>query len=99
MSQTKIGQIMMENLKLIAALALSLGVLFSGTVAAQELDKLPNYVAVLPQVKARALAVHPQKGYLVEQLKRGAFVISAGAYQSPSVTTGNGLIRSAAPPS
>ncbi len=90
---------MMQNLKLIAALALSLGVLFSGTVAAQELDKLPNYVPVLPQVKARALAVDPQKGYLVEQLKRGVFVITDGAYQSAFVTTGNGVILFDAPPS
>src|SRR5205807_9439179 len=99
MSQTPKGQIMMQSFKLIAALALSLGVPFSGTVAAQELDELPNYVPVLPQVKARALAVDPQKGYLVERVKPGVFVITDGAYQSAFVTTGNGVILFDAPPS
>lgn len=48
-----------------AAFSLALGLSFVPSAQAQEADKLPNYVPVLPQIKARALAVDPQKGYLV----------------------------------
>ncbi len=59
----------MQTLKLTAALALTLGLSFSAGAGAQDLDKLPDYVPVLPQVKARALPVDPQKRYLVKEVK------------------------------
>jgi hypothetical protein len=66
------GTSTMKPSKLLATLAtltLALGLSFNAASQAQETDKLPNYVPVLPQVKARALAVDPQKGYLVKQVK------------------------------
>lgn len=56
-----------------------------------------EYVAVLPQVKARALPVDPQKGYLVKEVKPDVFVITDGIYQSAFVTTGKGVILLDAP--
>jgi glyoxylase-like metal-dependent hydrolase (beta-lactamase superfamily II) len=83
----------------LAAMALALGLSFSASTRAQEVDKLPNYVPVLPQIKARALAVDPQKGYLVKQVKPDVFVITDGIYQSAFVTTGKGVILFDAPES
>lgn len=75
---------------LIFGLALALG--FGTAALAQEADKLPNYVPVLPQIKARALVVDQQKGYLVKQVKPDVYVITDGLYQSAFVTTGKGVI-------
>ena len=82
-----------------AAFSLALGLSFVPSAQAQEADKLPNYVPVLPQIKARALAVDPQKGYLVKQVKPNVYVITDGIYQSAFVTTGKGVILFDAPES
>lgn len=92
----------MQTSKLLATLAtltLALGLSFTTASQAQEADKLPNYVPVLPQIKARALAVDQQKGYLVKQVKPDVFVITDGLYQSAFVTTGKGVILFDAPES
>jgi glyoxylase-like metal-dependent hydrolase (beta-lactamase superfamily II) len=62
-------------------------------------DTLPDYVPLLPQVKAKALEVDPKKGYLVRQLKPAVFMITDGAYESVFVTTGKGVVLLDAPPS
>lgn len=82
-----------------AALSLAIGFSVASAAQAQETDKLPNYVPVLPQIKARALAVDPQKGYLVKQVKPDVYVITDGIYQSAFVTTGKGVILFDAPES
>jgi len=82
-----------------AAFSLALCLSVVPSAQAQEADKLPNYVPVLPQVKARALAVDPQKGYLVKQVKPDVYVITDGIYQSAFVTTGKGVILFDAPES
>ena len=77
----------MQTSKLLATLAtltLTVGLSFTTASQAQEADKLPNYVPVLPQIKARALAVDPQKGILVKQVKPDVYVITDGIYQSAS---------------
>ena len=89
----------MKSFNRLSTLAVALGLLFTVATPAQAADKLPNYVPVLPQVKARALAVDPQKGYVVKQVKPGVFVITEGIYQSAFVTTGKGVILFDAPPS
>jgi glyoxylase-like metal-dependent hydrolase (beta-lactamase superfamily II) len=89
----------MESFHLLSHLALALGLLFTAAAPAQAADRLPDYVPVLPEVRARALAVDPQKGYLVKQVKPGVFVITEGLYQSAFVTTGKGVILFDAPPS
>lgn len=92
----------MKTSKLLSALAtmtLALGLSFNASSQAQEADKLPNYVPVLPQIKARALAVDPQKGYLVKQVKPNVYVMTDGIYQSVFVTTGKGVILFDAPES
>ena len=66
---------------------------------AQDLDKLPNYVPVLPAVKARALDVDPKKGFLVKEVKPNIYVVTDGLYQSAFVTTGSGVVLFDAPPS
>jgi len=86
-------------LGLIAALMLALGLSLAAPSQAQEPDKLPSYVPVLPQIEARALAVDPQKGYLVKQVKSDVYVITDGIYQSAFVTTGKGVILFDAPES
>lgn len=82
-----------------SGLALALGLGFGAATFAQEVDKLPNYVPVLPHIKARALAVDQQKGYLVKQVKPDVYVITDGIYQSVFVTTGKGVILFDAPES
>jgi glyoxylase-like metal-dependent hydrolase (beta-lactamase superfamily II) len=90
----------MKTSKLRAMLAtLALGFSFAAPLQAQDADNLPNYVPVLPQVKSRALAVDPQKGYLVKQVKPDVYVITDGIYQSAFVTTGKGVILFDAPES
>jgi glyoxylase-like metal-dependent hydrolase (beta-lactamase superfamily II) len=61
--------------------------------------RLPHYVPLLPQAKARAWPVDPQQGYLVKELKPNIFIITDGGYQSLFVTTGNGAVLFDAPPS
>jgi glyoxylase-like metal-dependent hydrolase (beta-lactamase superfamily II) len=89
----------MKFSRILAATALAVSLPFSGASHAQEADSLPNFVPVLPQVKAKALPVDPQKGYLVKEVKPGVFVITDGMYQSAFVTTGKGVILFDAPPS
>jgi glyoxylase-like metal-dependent hydrolase (beta-lactamase superfamily II) len=72
---------------------------FDVTAHAQTADTLPDYVPLLPQVKAKALVVDPKKGYLVKELKPGVFMITEGAYDSVFVTTGKGVVLFDAPPS
>jgi glyoxylase-like metal-dependent hydrolase (beta-lactamase superfamily II) len=84
--------------KEIAALVLASGLSF--IAAAQEpAGKLPDYVPLLPQVKAKALVVDPHKGYLVKELKPSVYMITEGAYESVFVTTGKGVVLFDAPPS
>lgn len=66
---------------------------------AQERDRLPDYLPVLPAVKERALPVNPAKGYLVKEVKPNVFVVTDGIYQSVFVTTGKGVTLFDAPPS
>jgi len=89
----------MKSFNPLATLVLAMGLSLAAATHAQGADKLPNYVPVLPQVKARALAVDPRKGYLVKQVNPGVFVITEGIYQSAFVTTGKGVILFDAPPS
>ncbi len=85
--------------KYLASVALMTTAALTCSVQAQELDKLPNYVPVLPAVKARALAVDPAKGFLVKEVKPNVFVVTDGIYQSVFVTTGKGVVLFDAPPS
>jgi glyoxylase-like metal-dependent hydrolase (beta-lactamase superfamily II) len=89
---------MRQIVRLFAALVV---VVFSASriVVAQEPDHLPDYAPLLPQVKARAWLVDPQKGYLVKELKPGLFMITDGGYQSMFATTGKGVVLFDAPPS
>jgi glyoxylase-like metal-dependent hydrolase (beta-lactamase superfamily II) len=63
------------------------------------LPTFPDYVPLLPAVKAKALAVDHRKGYLVKELKPGIFMITDGAYESVFATTGKGVVLFDAPPS
>lgn len=83
----------------VAALIAVLGFLFLRNARPQTNDTLPDYVPLLPQVKAKAPLIDPQKGYGVQQLKPGVFMITDGAYESVFVTTGNGVVLFDAPPS
>jgi hypothetical protein len=82
-----------------AALIVVLGLFSSGDAWSQAADSLPDYVPLLPAVKAKALAVDPQKGYLVKELKPGIYMITDGAYESVFATTGKGVVLFDAPPS
>jgi glyoxylase-like metal-dependent hydrolase (beta-lactamase superfamily II) len=82
----------------IASLVLALGLSFIAT-AQEQAGRLPNYVPVVPQVKAEATAVDPQKGYAVKELKPDIYMITEGAYESVFVTTGQGVVLFDAPPS
>jgi hypothetical protein len=83
----------------IPALIALLGLFSSANAWSQAPDNLPDYVPLLPAVKAKALAADPQKGYLVRELKPGIFMITDGAYESVFVTTGKGVVLFDAPPS
>lgn len=83
----------------LASLALLGAALLPWAAQAQNLDKLPSYVPVLPAVKARALAVDPQNGFLVKEVKPNVYVVTDGIYQSAFVTTGKGVVLFDAPPS
>jgi glyoxylase-like metal-dependent hydrolase (beta-lactamase superfamily II) len=82
-----------------AALIVFLGLFSSGNASSQTADNLPDYVPLLPAVKAKALAVDPKKGYLVKELKPGIFMITDGAYESVFATTRKGVVLFDAPPS
>jgi glyoxylase-like metal-dependent hydrolase (beta-lactamase superfamily II) len=79
---------------LILVLGLSLG-----AARAQTRDTLPDYAPLLPQIKAKAPAIDPKKGYVVRQLKPDVYMITEGAYESAFVTTGEGIVLFDAPPS
>jgi glyoxylase-like metal-dependent hydrolase (beta-lactamase superfamily II) len=82
----------------LAALILLFG-LSRGTGRAQTSDTLPDYIPLLPQVKAKALHIDSKKGYVVQQLKSDVYMITEGAYESTFVTTGKGVVLFDAPPS
>jgi glyoxylase-like metal-dependent hydrolase (beta-lactamase superfamily II) len=67
--------------------------------AAAEKAALPDYAPLLPQVKARAWPVDPQKGFVVKELKPDLFIITDGGYQSLFAVTGSGVVLFDAPPS
>jgi glyoxylase-like metal-dependent hydrolase (beta-lactamase superfamily II) len=77
----------------------ALGIFSAVNAWGQAPDKLPDYVPLLPQVKAKALPVDPQKGYLVKELKPDVYMITDGAYESVFATTGSGVVLFDAPPS
>jgi len=78
---------------------LVLAVFLSTTVRAQSSDNLPDYVPVLPQVKAKAPVIDPRRGYVVERLKPDIYMITDGAYESVFAITGKGVVLFDAPPS
>jgi glyoxylase-like metal-dependent hydrolase (beta-lactamase superfamily II) len=82
---------------LLALFALAL--FFNGNASAQDAATLPNYVPLLPQVKAEATPIDPQKGYAVRELKPNIYMITDGAYESVFATTGKGVVLFDAPPS
>jgi glyoxylase-like metal-dependent hydrolase (beta-lactamase superfamily II) len=71
----------------------------AGTGNAQNATPLPDYVSLLPQVKAKAPVIDPHKGYVVQELKPNVYMITEGAYESVFVTTGKGVVLFDAPPS
>jgi glyoxylase-like metal-dependent hydrolase (beta-lactamase superfamily II) len=89
---------MTNSNRTLAAIILLFGLL-PGTARAQATDTLPDYVPLLPQVKAKAPTIDPKKGYLVQQLKPDVYMITEGAYESAFVTTGKGVVLFDAPPS
>jgi glyoxylase-like metal-dependent hydrolase (beta-lactamase superfamily II) len=83
----------------IAAVGLAVA-LFGGSVAmAQQVERLPDFAPLLPDVRAKTNHIDPQKGYLVQQLKPNVFMITDGGYESAFVTTGQGVVLFDAPPS
>jgi len=76
-----------------------LGFGFTGRVLAQTTESLPDYVPLLPQVKAKAPVIDPAKGYVVEKLKPDVYMITDGAYESAFAITGKGVVLFDAPPS
>jgi glyoxylase-like metal-dependent hydrolase (beta-lactamase superfamily II) len=85
--------------KLTHTLILILGIQHTAAVHAQTAQHLPDYVPLLPQVKAKAPDIDPRKGYLVEEIKPNIYMITEGAYESVFVTTGKGVVLFDAPPS
>jgi glyoxylase-like metal-dependent hydrolase (beta-lactamase superfamily II) len=82
-----------------AMLVFGMGLTLGGTARAQTTESLPDYVPLLPQVKAKAPVIDPNKGYFVAELKPGVFMVTEGAYESVFVTTGKGVVLFDAPPS
>jgi glyoxylase-like metal-dependent hydrolase (beta-lactamase superfamily II) len=80
-------------------LALASGLPFCADAPAQTTGTLPNYVPLLPRVKAKQPVIDPKKGYVAQELKPGVFMITEGAYESVFVTTGEGVVLFDAPPS
>jgi glyoxylase-like metal-dependent hydrolase (beta-lactamase superfamily II) len=88
------------NFSRLAAQALTLALLAPLAASAQQAPQartLPDFVPVLPAIKAKALDI-PAKGYLVKQVKPDVYVVTDGAYQSVFVTTGKGVVLFDAPP-
>jgi glyoxylase-like metal-dependent hydrolase (beta-lactamase superfamily II) len=75
------------------------GLTLGTTACAQTTDTLPDYVPLLPRVKAKAPVIDPKKGYFVAELKPDVFMVTEGAYESVFVTTGKGVVLFDAPPS
>jgi glyoxylase-like metal-dependent hydrolase (beta-lactamase superfamily II) len=90
---------MSHSRKGIAALIFGLGLAVGATGRAQTPETLPDYVPLLPQVKAKATPIDPRKGYAVKKLKPDVYMITEGAYESAFVTTGKGVVLFDAPPS
>jgi glyoxylase-like metal-dependent hydrolase (beta-lactamase superfamily II) len=88
----------MRTLRLMAVLT-TITVFAVSTRAVAQDNQLPDYAPLLPQAKARAWAVDPQKGYLVKELKPNVFMVTDGGYQALFVTTGKGVVLFDAPPS
>jgi glyoxylase-like metal-dependent hydrolase (beta-lactamase superfamily II) len=82
-----------------AGLIFVLFLAFGVSVRAQTDASLPNYVPLLPQVKAKATPVDSQKGYAIRKLKPNVYMITDGGYESVFVTTGKGVVLFDAPPS
>jgi glyoxylase-like metal-dependent hydrolase (beta-lactamase superfamily II) len=82
-----------------AALMGLLGGCFCESCKGQTTDDLPDYVPLLPQIRAKAPVIDPKKGYFVEELKPSIFMVTEGAYESVFVTTQQGVVLFDAPPS
>jgi glyoxylase-like metal-dependent hydrolase (beta-lactamase superfamily II) len=82
-----------------AALVITLALVLAGKIRAQATEPLPDYAPLLPEVRAKALVVDPQKGYLVKELKPRIFMITDAGYESVFVATGKGVVVFDAPPS
>jgi glyoxylase-like metal-dependent hydrolase (beta-lactamase superfamily II) len=80
-------------------MALVLALFGGGGAVAQQVEKLPDFAPLLPEVRAKTNTVDLQKGYLVQELKPGVFMITDGGYESAFVTTGQGVVLFDAPPS
>jgi glyoxylase-like metal-dependent hydrolase (beta-lactamase superfamily II) len=89
----------LHDLRLMIVLVFVLGIAGAETACAQDTTPLPDYVPLLPQVKAKAPVVDPHKGYVVQELKPEVYMITEGAYESVFVTTGKGVVLFDAPPS
>jgi glyoxylase-like metal-dependent hydrolase (beta-lactamase superfamily II) len=90
---------MNRSLKRVAVLIFISTLTVCMRAGAQDVDSLPNYVPLLPQVKAKATPVNPKKGYAVKEVKPNVFMITEGAYESVFITTGIGVVLFDAPPS
>jgi glyoxylase-like metal-dependent hydrolase (beta-lactamase superfamily II) len=88
-----------KNCKVMIVLACILGIACARTAYAQNATPLPNYVPLLPQIKAKAPVIDPRKGYVVQELKPDVYMVTDGAYESAFVTTGKGVVLFDAPPS
>jgi glyoxylase-like metal-dependent hydrolase (beta-lactamase superfamily II) len=88
----------MKNSRYIAAFIAGAALSLMTAAVAQE-TRLPNYAPLLPQAKARAWPVDPQKGYAVREIKPNVFAVTEGTYESMFVTTGKGVVLFDAPPS
>jgi glyoxylase-like metal-dependent hydrolase (beta-lactamase superfamily II) len=89
---------MMVRVRCLIAAAILVGSV-AGMADAQTSEPLPSYAQLLPQVRKKALAVDPEKGFLVKLLKPGIYMITDGGYESVFVTTGRGVVLFDAPPS
>jgi glyoxylase-like metal-dependent hydrolase (beta-lactamase superfamily II) len=90
---------LVQDSKLTIALVFILGIAYPGTAHTQNAPPLPDYVSLLPQVKAKAPVIDPHRGYVVEELKPDVYMITEGAYESLFVITGKGVVLFDAPPS
>jgi hypothetical protein len=70
-----LGRHSMSRLKLVIPIQAMMCFSMMTTAVAQD-GELPNYAPLLPQTKARAWAVDPQKGYVVRELKPNVYLIT-----------------------